>query len=265
MNDTFNLTRFSLLLKKTVLERPVQLIGLMGLILCFTLILYSLVLYSIDYGSAQNISFIWGFIGGGTVLASFVFGYFNTNAGGSAYLTLPASALEKWLCSVLIAGIFFLVIFLSFYRVMDYIFVTAYHKGLDHTSPLYQRLYDHVYLYPLYQNNVVNKVYIIWANCAGVMLIGSLYFNRVAIVKVSLLVCVVLGCIYFLNLAVASALFSNIDVAFPFYTVLIKVRSEVGVIQLPQRAYQMSDIFINYILPATLWITAYIRLREKEI
>jgi hypothetical protein len=265
MNDTFNPTRFSLLLKKTILERPVQLIGLMGLILCFTLILYSLVLYSLDYGPAQNISFIWGFIGGGTVLASFVFGYFNTNAGGAAYLTLPASALEKWLCGILIAGVFFVAIFLGFFRIMDYAFVTAYRNGLDHSSPLYQRLYDHVYIYPFINNNVVEKVYIMWVNFAGVMLVGSLYFNRVAIVKVALVVCIVLGGIYFLNLAVAYALFRNVDVAFPYYTVLIKVRSEVGVINLPRAGSHVSDAFIKYILPATLWITAFIRLREKEI
>jgi hypothetical protein len=265
MNDTFNLTRFGLLLKKTVLERPVQLIGLMGLILCFTLLLYTLVLYAIDYGPAQNISFIWGFIGGGTVLASFVFGYFNTNAGGSAYLTLPASVLEKWLCGILITGVFFLFIFLGFYRVMDYLFITAYRNGLDRTSPLYQRLYDHVYIYPFYNNNVIEKVYTMWVNFAGAMLIGSLYFNRVAIVKVALVVCAVLGGIYILNLAVANIMFSNVDVAFPFYTVLIKVRSEVGGIELPHAASRVSDIFIQYILPATLWITAYIRLREKEI
>jgi hypothetical protein len=199
------------------------------------------------------------------VLASFVFGYFNTNAGGSAYLTLPASVLEKWLCGILIAGVFFLFIFLGFYRVMDYMFVTAYRNGLDRTSPLYQRLYDHVYIYAFYDNNVVEKVYAMWANFAGAMLVGSLYFNRVAIVKVALVVCAVLGGIYTLNLAVANIMFSNVDLAFPFYTVLIKVRSEVGNIVLPHAASRVSDIIIQYILPATLWITAYIRLREKEI
>lgn len=265
MNDTFNLTRFGLLFKKVILERPVQLVGLTGLVLAFTLILYSLVLYSIDYNPAQNLSFIWGLAGGGTVLSAFIFNYFNTNASGAAYLTLPASALEKWLCGVLIAGVLFLLIFLGFFRAMDYIFITTYRDGLDHSSPLYKKLYDHVYVYPFLGNNVAMKVFVMWANFSGVMLLGSLYFNRVAIVKVALAVCIIIGAIYFLNLAVASALFKHVDVAFPYYTVLIKVRSEVGVINLPHSAGQVSDIFINFIMPATLWVTAFVRLKEKEI
>ncbi|QXV67077.1 hypothetical protein INP83_08345 [Mucilaginibacter sp. 21P] len=265
MNDTFNLTRFGLLFKKIILERPMQLIGLTGLILAFTLIIYSLVLYSIDYNPAQNLSFIWGLTGGGTVLSAFVFNYFNTNASGATYLTLPASVLEKWLCGVIIAGVLFLFIFLVFFRLMDLAFITSYRNGLDHHSPLYKKLYDHVYIYPFLGNNVAEKVFVMWANFSGAMLLGSLYFNRIAIVKVALSVCGILGVIYFLNLAVASALFKNVDVAFPYYTVLIKVRSEVGVINLPRSAGKASDIFIYYLMPATLWATAFIRLKEKEI
>ena len=265
MNDILNLNRFCLLLKKTILERPVQIAGLMGFILCFTFVLYAASVYALDYNAAQNLSFVWGLIGGGTVLSSFVFGYFNTNAGGSAYLTLPASALEKWLCGILIAGFFFLIIFLGFFRLVDYSFVTAYHNGLDKNNPLYQRLYDQVYLYSFTTRGVVEKAIITWVNFAGAMLVGSLYFNRVAIVKVALIVCGMLGAVYGLNLLVANALFSNVDMAFPYNNVLIKVKSEVGVIALPHTAALVVDAFINYILPITLWLTAFIRLKEKEI
>lgn len=265
MNDILNLNRFNLLLKKTILERPVQIGGLMGFILCFTFILYAAAVYAIDYGAAQNLSFVWGLVGGGTVLSSYVFGYFNTNAGGAAYLTLPASALEKWLCGILIAGFFFLIIFLGFFRLVDYSFVTAYHNGLDKNNPLYQRLYDHVYLYSFTNNRVVERVITIWVNFSGAMLVGSLYFNRIAIVKVALVVCGILGAVYGLNLLVANLLFSNVDVAFPYKNVLIKVKSEIGVISLPHTAALVFDAFINYILPITLWLTAFIRLKEKEI
>ncbi|TFF40847.1 hypothetical protein [Mucilaginibacter psychrotolerans] len=264
MNDTFNLTRFGLLLKKSVLERAMQIIGLMVFVLCFTLMAYSIFLYIGGWGMAQNLSFIWGFVGGGTFMASIVFSYFNTNAGGSAYLTFPASALEKWLCGVLITGVFFCLIFFSFYRLIDYCFVTAYHNGLDRSSPLYQRMYNSVNLFS-FEGNIVRQSTILFVNFAGAMLVGSLYFNKVAIVKVALVVCGVIAVVYFLNLAVAGILFNNIDIAFPYYTVLIKVGSEVGNVELPPRAGAVADAFLQYILPATLWITAYIRLREKEI
>ncbi|MGY4539740.1 preprotein translocase subunit SecE [Mucilaginibacter sp. UYNi724] len=265
MNDTFNLSRFGLLLKKTILERAMQIIGAFAAVLAFTFLLYTLILYSLDWGPAQNLTFIWGFIGGGVVLSSVVFCYFTTNAGGAAYLTLPASALEKWLCGVLISGLLFCIVFLSFFRLMDYTFVTAYHNGLDRSSPLYRNLYDHVYLYTFLDNNVVIKATILYTNFVGAMMVGSLYFNRVALVKVALVVCGLLAAIYFFNLAVVSLLFSNVDVAFPYFTVLIKVYSEVGNIELPHYAYDITNIFLQYVLPGILWITAYLRLREKEI
>ena len=97
MNDVFNLKRFGLLLKKTILERPVQLMGITGLILTATAVIYALCLYYMSFQPAQNMAYIWGLGGGGCFLSSVVFGYFNTIAQGSAYLTLPASAFEKWL------------------------------------------------------------------------------------------------------------------------------------------------------------------------
>jgi hypothetical protein len=265
MNDTFSLSRFVLLLKKTIFERSMQLIGALVAVMAFTFLLYTLVLYTLDWGPAQNLSFIWGFIGGGVVLSSVVFSYFTTNAGGAAYLTLPASSLEKWLCGILISGLLFCIVFLSFFRLMDYIFVTAYHNGLDRTTPLYHALYNHVYLYAFEDNNVVVKATVLYTNFVGAMMVGTLYFNRVALVKVALVVCGVLAVIYFLNLAIVSLLFSNVDIAFPYFTVLIKVDSEVGNIELPHYAYAIANNFLQYILPGTLWITAYVRLREKEI
>ena len=265
MNDILNLNRFGLLLKKTILERPAQIIGLMALILCFTFIIYAAIVYLMAYPPAQNLAFMWGLTGGGTILSSFVFGYFNTNASGSAYLTLPASAFEKWLCGVLIAGVLFLIIFLGFFRLMDYGFITAYHNSLDKSSPLYQKLYDQAYIYPFTNSNVVAKTLAMWVNFAGAMFLGSLYFNRVAIVKVALIVCGILGAIYGLNLVVADLFFPNVEVAFPYNNVIIKVKSETGVLALPHTARGVSDAFINYILPATLWLTAFIRLKEKEV
>lgn len=264
MNDTFSPSRFILLLKKTILERAMQILGLMGCVLCFILIFYSIFVYIGGWSPAQNLTFIWGFIGGGTILSSVVFSYFNTNAGGAAYLTLPASALEKWLCGVMITGVLFCVVFFSFYRLVDYCFVTAYHNGLDRSSPLYRQTYNAVHLF-LFEGNIVRQSTILFLNFTGIMLVGSLYFNRVALVKVALVACGVMGFIYFLNLAVASLMLGRVDIAFPYYTVLIKVGSEVGNIELPNGTVAIPNVFFQYILPAILWITAYIRLREKEI
>ncbi|MEP6682193.1 MAG: hypothetical protein ABJA35_02995, partial [Parafilimonas sp.] len=142
MSNTFNAKRFWRLFKKTLLERPIQMFGLTALLLTLVLILYVVAKQLSGFGAAQNLSFIWGLPGGSFILASFVFGYFSSNASGSSFLTLPASHFEKWLSGVLIVGILYPVIFLLFYHLIDVSFVTLYHNSLDTSSPFYKEQYE---------------------------------------------------------------------------------------------------------------------------
>ena len=264
MNDIFNFKRFGLLLKKTILERPIQLVGLIGLILIATIMIYAVCLYAMSFQPAQNMAYIWGLVGGGCFLSSVTFGYFGTNARGTAYLTLPASAFEKWLCGILIVGVFFPAIFLAFYRLIDIGFVTAYHNGLNKNNPQYKEMYDSVQYYP-FDNNIAKQSEMLFANFSGVMLIGSLYFNRIAAVKTALVYFGVLGFIYFLNLGLSHTFFNDVDEAFPFHNIFIKVKNDTGSIELPSAFSNMIYNFIAFIVPGVLLITTLIRLREKEI
>lgn len=264
MNNTFEFKRFGLLFKKTILERPAQLMGLTALILAVTFILYGGALYTMGWNPAQNIAFTWGFVGGGCFMSSVVFGYFGTNASGSAYLTLPASAFEKWLCGILITGVLFTCIFLVFYRLMDTCFVTAYHNGLDKNNPQYKIKYDAVTVYA-FSNNVAKQSIMLFVNLAGAMMVGSLYFNRVSAIKTALIYCSFWAVIFFLNLFVANAMFTGVDLAFPFNNTFIKVGNDVGSLELPATYSNIVKVCIWFIIPSILWVTAYIRLREKEI
>jgi len=103
MKDIFNAKRFVRLLKKTLLERPVQMFGFTGLLLAIVFIMYAVAKTLAGFGTAQNLTFIWGLPVSSAIFASLVFGHFSTNASGSSYLTLPASQFEKCLCGILIA------------------------------------------------------------------------------------------------------------------------------------------------------------------
>src|SRR5436190_11992306 len=147
MNNIFSIKRFGWLFKKTLLERPVQLIGLTALSFSLSLIIYAVVRIISSFDDAQNFSFLIGLVGGGCFLASFVFGQFTSNASGSSFLTLPASLFEKWLCGVVITGILYLFLFLIFFRLIDMGFVALYHNGLDPKAPFYREQYDAVRLF----------------------------------------------------------------------------------------------------------------------
>jgi hypothetical protein len=50
----------------------------------------------------------------------------------------------------------------------------------------------------------------------------------------------------------------------PFRSIFLKVGSEIGIVDLPEPIHKFLGILIGYVIPAILWITAYIRLDEKE-
>src|SRR6187551_3616271 len=89
MNNTFNFKRFSWIFRKTILERPVQILGIIILNFILVLLLYSFMREIIGWDATQNLTFLWGFVFGGCYLSAAVFNYFSTNANGSSYLTLP--------------------------------------------------------------------------------------------------------------------------------------------------------------------------------
>ena len=73
MKNRFNARRFAFLLKKTFLEKPTHMFGFTGLIFLFILIVYYLMKINVGFMGAQNLSFLWGFVGGDFILAAFVF------------------------------------------------------------------------------------------------------------------------------------------------------------------------------------------------
>lgn len=264
MNDTFNLTRFGWLFRKSVMERPALIFGLVLVTISVTLLCYAIVQSTIGIGRAQIVAFMGGFFIGGTFMASSVFSYFSSNASGSSFLMLPASHFEKWLCGVLIAGVLFTLIYLGFFRIMDTFFVNQYLNNLDHNSPKYQTLYHSVQVFS-FDNHIARRIYLMYVNVAAAMLLGSLYFNKVSFIKMALIICIFVGCTYFLNLLIVNLLFKNIDAANPFDHIFLKVGSEVGLIGLPSTIDQLFHIATVYVIPAILLLTAYVRLKEKEM
>ena len=263
MNNVFNIKRFGWYFRKTLLEKPVQFLGFMVLILVVDFLIYAVVRFMSFFDVAQSAAFIIGLIGGGCFLASFVYAHFSSNASGSSFLTLPASQFEKWLCGILITGVLYVIIFLLFFRAMDAIFIAIYHNGLDPKAPFYKENYDAVQLFP-FDEFVANKTYMMFLNFAGGMLIGSLYFNKAPFIKVALITCGVCLGAFFLNLLIANLFLKNVQSAFPYFMAWIMQGKERGRLELPENTLKTVTIVFQYAIPFILWSLAYVRLREKE-
>lgn len=262
-SNQFHLIRFKWLLKKTLFERPVQTFGFTGLLLALVFILYVAAKTLAGFSAAQNLTFIWGLSGGSFFLSSYVFGHFTSNAGGSSFLTLPASHFEKWLCGVLIAAVAYPIIFLVFYRFIDSSFVQLYHDSLDPTGPFYKQQFESVYVFP-FNGIIAWKVYPIFLFLTASMLLGSLYFNQVAFVKVSICVCILIMVIFGLNWLTGSIIFGKINDAGLFHQITIPAGQEEGTVELPADVSNLFYYTLAYFFPTILFLLSYTRLREKE-
>jgi hypothetical protein len=267
MNNTFQINRFGWLLRKAFLERKVQTFGLTALVLCISLILYSICKTFIGFGAAQNLTFIWGLAGGGCFMASLVFGYFGSNASGISYLTLPASIFEKWLTGILIGVILYPLIFLLFFRLIDAGFVMLYHNSLDPASPTYKSDFASVYTLPL-DGRLALRVYNMFLIFTSISFLGSLFFNKVSFVKVALVFCAFCLFMFTLNWIIAKMFFGDIASAFPFSGVSISIgksmNPEEGAIELPEHVFRITGFVFDYLIPVSLFALVYLRLREKE-
>lgn len=278
MNNTFHLTRFFFLFRKTVYERPVQVFGIVILNLIVVLLMYAFLRDIIGWPGTQNLTFIWGFVFGGCYLSAAIFSNFSTNARGSSFLTLPASNLEKWLCGVLLTWVFYVFIFLLYYKGLDASFVGYYHSHLNPLEVDYQEKLEAVQQFD-YGGHVAKMAYLVFGNLTASMFVGSFYFNRNGFIKTGLIVCCVLVFFYIANLVLARSLFTHVNDAFPFSHVAIGLPSktsvneaalairpkfEEGDISLPSPYVDIYRVTIRYVLTGILCVTALIRLKEKE-
>lgn len=262
MNNIFNVRRFCLLLKKTLLERPVQIMGFTGLMLTI-----SFILYAISHGPggsrdfAQNSTFFIGLAGGGSFLASVVFGYFGGNAKGYSYLTLPASPFEKWLCGVLIVGVLYPAVFILFFSIMDRAFASSYLVRHDPAAADYPMMQQ---VFPL-DGWMAQNVYTLFFIYAGAMMVGSLYFNKMSFIKTALILFGLFIFFFVSNSGIAKVLFGDIGSAMPFEFVFVRVGyNDFERITLPENVAHAVNFGVRLAFPASLWLISLVRLREKE-
>jgi hypothetical protein len=53
--------------------------------------------------------------------------------------------------------------------------------------------------------------------------------------------------------------------ATPFKSIFLKVGSAIGIVDMPEGVNSAISFLISYVIPGTLWLTALIRLKEKEM
>ena len=273
VNNTFSAGRFGAYFKKHLVDN--YRFYLMSIVVLAGLALLMLFVVTIDDNSYSRYSelipiYLIGLFFTGSIFTSMSFSELGNKPHGMDYLLLPASHLEKFLTTLLITTIGFLLVYhlAFFFAVKAFDVITNIRKGhhlindmveyniKDKEDPWYY------YYYPCIVAHAIN-------------LLGAVYFHKYSLIKTTFS-CIVFGLfLYFLNAVFTQIIFHDIlnnwNEQFPFVAVNVKVpegmRWPDHYRQLTQLATMTNlQVFILvYLATPVLWTIAYFKLREKEI
>ena len=195
MNNTFNLHRFTLLLKRQWLEfGKIFLITLLvatGVIVAF----YGLTLLPLEelgyiprrLGFREPLFFIFGFLFI-SIIASSYFAHLGQKSKAIIDLLIPASTFEKFLAGFFYTSILSVLAFILIFTVTDWAFI-AYIKSYFKTGNV-KELAEVATFFSKNDINSFAPLYLAPFTVTSIFLLGSAYFNRFHYIKTA--ICVML-------------------------------------------------------------------------
>jgi hypothetical protein len=250
MNQHFNLTRFTRLLRKHTAEHVTSyalgaavLLGGMLIVMGFITFLNSNRLNP----QMQAVFFTIFLLAAGSYFTSTVMAQYGAGRQAALALTLPASQLEKFLVAWLFSLPIFLVVFGVAFYLADWLILHV--MSPENTAQL-----------PLFSSKLASVVGLYLA-LHGVGLWGGIFFERLQPVKIAFLsfsAALVVGVLNYRLLA--QILGAELHQAFPFGTVVL----DNGYLELPEAQTQWLSL-LPIVLGALLWAASYARLTEKQL
>ena len=259
MNNTFNIQRFGLLLKRQWLEFGkiylISLVVVFGVILTFYGFSLSSVLQEKRAFTPRELNFrvplflIFGFMFI-SVIASTYFAHLGQKSKAIIDLMLPASTFEKFIAGILFTAVLSALSYIALFYIIDLAFVAKI-RGLYKNDELNMR-----YFFEKYNENVFNAIYLAPFFITSVFLLGSIYFEKFHYIKTAIVVMIFSGIWTAIIAKSSKVLFSGRIPINREQTRHIFQNRDSGEIWLTILAIALTLIF---------WAITYVRLKEKEV
>ena len=277
MNQTFSLNRFGRLLRKYFTDNRGQLLAnlglLAGILLVGALLFYTGLPHQADrnrgislffFGWPLWIVFIWQQI---EVL--------NHRERSISYLLQPASQLEKFLLIWLVSGVGFLTVFFLLYTTVD-VFGVAYVNGRDWTPDQLKTIRDAngiMSIKPFYQSRYIwppAQILVLTILLHPFCLAAFFFVKRYSLPIVGVLILGIITAGIFVNSYLAHWIVNTPEPIniMPFEQLSAQSplnRYDYRRIDLPQPLSNQLRYSVGVIAIVLLYITAYVRLKEREV
>ena len=251
-----SITTISILAQRQIVDHK-RIYGIGALVLFATLIFMFLVIHQWQdsfSGAVQNGVFIIGLFVSGGIFTSTMFSELSGKQSAIWLLSIPAKHSEK----VLISVIFSVPIFLAAYILIFYLanFIYLYSIAPEGNSGLLDLTKNNFHQF-LFQYLTFN----------GLILLGGVIFNRYSLIK-TILTCVLLFvCINFLNNTLLAFLLPETSIISSTLldSFLFSYQGENIKVALLGLSDLIPLMFVRVVLPVSLWIAVWLKLKEKEV
>ena len=185
---------------------------------------------------------------------------------------VPASTLEKTLCSIFYVVILFVIVFTVAFYLVNIITVGLAnlihpdYSGVARNGIVHKAHISNIFRIPGNPRNMAQYFFLLFFAVQSVAFLGSIYFPKYSYIKTAIsitIVCLVIALVgfYFTSFFMPRGGFNELST----YRVFSEDGNETRVIQLPAWIGKVLKFLFFYAFPPIFWVTTYFRLKEKEV
>ncbi len=259
MNQTFNLNRFAMLFKKHTMENYRMYLMSAAVLAGILLLFMGFVAYNNAGFLPENVQtsfFITFLLFAGTIFTSMIFTEMGDKKKAIPALTLPASQFEKYLVGWIYSFVVFQIVFVALFYLMAFIVIQVGHDVPGRENHLV---------------NVFSKdqksyyAFIIYTLLHGIAFLGAIYFEKMHFIKMAFAFLIGAFLLALLNMPIMNMM---IDAKTVGSTIFSPVDISDGKTSWTIRQTDLQDYtgaIVLEIIVVLLWISAFFRLKEKEV
>ena len=258
MNNIFSLPRFLMLFKKHLFEKGKE---YLLSILTLTIILIGLLAF-VAYQNAsglkeelQEVTFVISIILSGMIFTSMIFPDLSDKRKSTIYLTLPASHLEKYLVTWIFSYLIFQLVFTAVFYLATAIVLNIGINEIGNENTVFN-IFD--------SQNKVYQVFYVYLLAHSLMFYGAVYFRKKHLISTIFSLFLIGVLLSFFNKLLLSLMIKSEVLTTPPFSSLNFIENQSRY-NLEAEKSSVFVITLLALITGILWISAFYRLKEKEV
>lgn len=253
MNQFFSFQRFTLLVLKHWADNKkrygLSVLAFMGLLIVRFLFYIFMADANDSSDDVQPITFFFSLFVVGAFYASQYFSDLGSKAKASNFLLVPASTLEKFLCSLVYSVVLFTAVFTAAYYFVDILMLALSNEVLPEDRVQKGSIFNafKTGFFILREDLRINAL-LFFFSIQSAFLLGSVYFKKYSFIKT-----IICGFIIY---------FFLFGLTYIFCKPLFPGDSNEG--RIPRWIEQAFGVLVMYVIAPLLWILTYYRLKRKQ-